>query len=300
VTAAFGGILLLFILAGPLAAQVPIDDELPSWVLYQQGEKAFREGELGIALSYYRVAVEKEITFPEAEVGLGRVFQEEGNHVLALEHYQAAYEARQQLLIPEEQYAILYRTASVHEIQGKHADYRRTLSQVVADHEIYAGDGSDRFRDSLRSVLLEDGLDRLVQLYRVENGFARRAHARLGEFYYRNGRGRDATMHLVFATLQTLTASIQEQRRIEPGYVYQSLGEFLRRARRNPLLSEFHRQTGLFETLYYLGASLYFQGHHRRGIEVWSVVSGLPEAGSWANRAGRQLAEPRQEPLLAD
>lgn len=298
--AAVGVVAVLCVFAVPVSAQVEIDDELPSWVLYQQGEKAFREGELGIALSYYRVAIEKEVTYPEAEVGLGRVFQEEGNYALALEHYRAAYEERQQLLIPDEQYAILYRIATVYEIQDKHADYRRTLSQIVADHEMYAGDASQRFRDSLWSALVEDGIDRLIQLYRLENGFARRAHAQLGAFYYLTGRDRDATMHSVFAVLQALSTSIEEQRRIQPGYVFESLGAFLARARRNPLLSDFHQRVGLFESLYYLGSTLYFQGHRRRGVEIWSVVSGIPEAGTWAVRARRQLEQPRREPLLVE
>jgi tetratricopeptide (TPR) repeat protein len=289
---------LICVLIVPLPAQVAIDDELPSWVLYQQGEKAFREGELGIALSYYRVAVEKEITFPEAEVGMGRVFQEEGNYALALEHYQAAYDARQQLLIPDEQYAILYRIASVYQIQERYLEYERTLSLVVADHEMYSDDASRRFRDSLLTALIEEGINRLTQLYRLENGFARQAHGELGAFYYLTGRGRDATMHLIFASLQALSASIQEQRKIQPGYVFESLGVFLAGARRNPLLSEFHQRAGLFESLYYLGATLYFDGHRRRGVEIWSAVSGIPEAGTWAGRARRQLAEPRREPLL--
>ncbi len=271
----------------------------PAWVTYERGQRALREGEFGEAVRAFRRAIERGGPFPEAEAAIGEVYLVEGSLNLAERQFRRAIVQRGALRVPEEEYQLWYRLAEVYRLQENPRAYELALLEIVEDDEWFVSEEYAGEREGYRRVIREEGLDRLLVLYRQRDDFARRAHALLGEHYLRTGNYGRALDHLVFANLKILSEIIETELGRDPGYEFRTVSQLLERVEGRREWQEYIAETGLYRTIYYLGSALYGDDPSlATPQQVWGIIAARRAAGEWGIRAAEQIEDPELEPLI--
>jgi tetratricopeptide (TPR) repeat protein len=260
---------------------------------------AYRDGEFGEALLHFRTALENRPIFPEATAAIGRVYRKDGNSDLAERHFRDALDRSAQLYVPEDKYAITYELAALYASRDRRKDRLDTLESVIADHPLCSEQEEGRRRtDAFLRVLRDDGIDRLLTLYRVPMDFAYQAFVGSGLLYLGDGRYNDAVRHLSVATIQALSTAVTEIRRFELDYEYSRLAEVLARIDGDEVLAAYAREVGLYRVLYYLAGALYWNQVQQSAIPIWRVLADADGAGEYRRRSRVQLESPQVETIF--
>ena len=262
-------------------------------------------------------AFDKLKNFPEAEYWIGEIFRIQGELTLALSQYQKAYSMRASLENPGFGTSILYKMAGIHGIRQEYNEMERILLSIIAELDTlwsnagvadanrinanttlsYAQASASFARTGMTRVLQENGITRLLEMYRYDNGAVEEAHRLLGFYYVVRGRA-GAQPHLMFAFLIQNTIIIEEIRRRKFDFSFTDLSALVEEINRNQLLLTYIDEVEYFKTAYYLGAALLRNGHSSVARSLWSFLASESQAGEWHNRAVMQLRDPRPEPVI--
>jgi len=321
------GFLFLILL---LVTTSSFGSEYPAWILLEKGKNSFAQKKLSDALGYFLDAIELQQEYPEAEFWLGRVYEAQGQIVLAEDQYRRAIELAIYLRVPQELTLIQYRLAKLLLNQGQ----KRTLEAESILYEIANNEGAS----SRASILLEHryislltgkGIDELVFLYRDDLGRSLEARKLLAEIAWKRGNYRSALLHSMRAALSILTTMTENYREnhsdwrfdIDPIKDAQSPDRDVRFPGRSdgtdrlimltyenegPLV-EWLKSAGLWPVLYLLSLSLYAEGFEDAAASIWELMvvrESLDEtyqpriqAGYWGELAKEQLKEPSIDSL---
>lgn len=287
-------LILLVCCTGATFAQT----EEPSWLLLERGEILFEEREFGDALRIFREILARDQINPEPHYWVGRIFEEEGELDLAEQQYHLALDYRRELYVLESEYQIRERLARLYKIRGDYARFEEALLEIInLDEEFNSPQGIAR-QTALSRLIADQGLDKVMELYRIDRSASFIAHAELGLFYYRTGRYRDAVLHLLYGGLTVLTRTIEYQRIEEPFYEFEGVAGLIRLAREDEENRAYLNEMHLDALLYYLGASLYAAGEPQVSNEIMELVRTSFADTPWSRRALSQLADPYIEPVI--
>jgi len=308
-----------------LAAVSGFGLEYPAWILLEKGKTSFAQRKLSEALDYLLDAVELQQEYPEAEFWLGRVYEAQGQIVLAEEQYRRAIELAIYLRVPQELILIRYRLARLLLNQGqKRALEAESILYGIADNEGASSRPSILLEHQYINRLTEKGIDELVFLYRDDLGYSLEARRILGEIAWKKGNYRSALLHSMRAALSILTTTAERHRAIHPDWRFdinpmrdaQSPDRDVRFPGRSdgtdrlltlayedgdPLV-EWMESAGLWPVLYLLSVSLYAEGFEDLAASIWELMvtrDGVDgtyhpriQAGHWGELARRQLEKP--------
>jgi tetratricopeptide (TPR) repeat protein len=272
----------------------------PAWVLFEKGKTEMaKQGELGVALRYFRQALDKRAPFPEAEEAIGDIHRLEGNFLMAEIQYQKAYKLRNSFQVPVEQYQVLQKLAEIYKTQEKYKQMEDALLTILKDQPYFADSSYKRFSDALYSTYREKGIDHFLKLYRVENiTFAAKAHEELSWFYYRTGRYVQAIRHGLFGINIFISESVPEIRKSEPEFEFTTLRAFIDIALSRSNLREYLTGENFFSMLYYLAAASYAAQLTARAEVIWEYLAETPAALRFQELSRRQLRSPWVESYL--
>ena len=274
------------------------EEQLPDWVRLENGKRLFDDGKFGDALLIFQKLREKTDSYPEADYWIGRVFEEEGELGLAESQYLRALDAKKDLYVYQDVLHIQNRLARIYRIGRKYHEYEDILKSSIR----FAGGDSisdaNRLFPLMVRTLKEKGIDKLFELYRLDESMVLHAHSELGLFYYRTGRYEESIRNLIVAVLTILSRTAEEVKYYDPLFESLEVEGLLNRALKFDNIREYTESTSFFPALYYLGASLYAVGEIRESRELFTIVSGQESAGEWAALAMRQLTDPFIEPVL--
>jgi tetratricopeptide (TPR) repeat protein len=269
-----------------------------AWILYEQARAAVSSREYGEALQLYKEAIAGAGTFPEAEIGLGDIYFEEGEVDLALSQYQKAYDMRKSLYIPDQQYSILYKMAQVYEMQQLYKQLEDLLVTIESDDRHFVETDALKLRTQVAKMYRERGIDRVLTLYSFDDTLYAPAHSKLGWFYYRTGRFTQAAEELLFSVIYRVGAMGKVRAGRDAEYVFSTLEEFLQATDRSPDLREYARSYDLYKDLYYLAGATFADGLPSHAMLIWKLLAASPSAGSYQELARRQMKKPFLEPLI--
>ncbi|MBU8912515.1 MAG: tetratricopeptide repeat protein [Spirochaetales bacterium] len=272
----------------------------PAWLQIRRADKLAADGDYGIAIQLYREALTLDPGSPEAIFGLARAFKSISDYPIAEEYLLEALAAAEDLMVPAVRYEINYELAGLYKVQRRFADYERVLFQTV---DLAAGEPAtprsvDVPADTLQTVLINDGLDRVLVLYRLQEDGGTRARGELAELLVGLGRYDEAAEQGLVAITQQLSTVIEAVIERDPGYEYQTVLGALTHAEIYPETRAYLADTSLYENLYFLAGALYARGNPESAVSLWRLLPALPRAGDLSNRARIQLADPQPEPLL--
>jgi len=285
----------LVIAAPPLFADSKASE---NWMLYERGNAAMSSGEFGTALSLFKEAIQNTGIFPEAEMAIGDIYMEEGEADLAIRQYDKAYNLRKSFIIPDMQYDVLYRSARVYQALEQYRAMEDNLNLIVQDDREYAESENFHLRSQVVKNFYDKGMDRVLQLYTFDRSFAAEAHSALGLFYYRTGRYEPSVSHLLYSIIYRVSQVVRYLRDRDVDYAFTTLGDLMAAMSASRDLSGFARETGLYKDLYYLAGSAYAAGSVQNSLNLWTLVAGSQDAGTYQDLSRRQLKRPFLEPLI--
>lgn len=228
--------------------------QLPSWLILEYGRKAFGEQELGVALRYAREAIEKEGGFfPEAEILIGDVFDADGNPDLALRQYQKALDSSRQLYILGDKYQILYKMAAIYGNRDDYGNYEQSLRMILDDDEMYHQAVRTDLGDKMVSMLMEEGLDKLLILYRLQSYHSLQAHSSLGMLYAEQENLEKSALHYLFSVVTVFSRCIEEYKLYDPVYIFENSNDFLALTKRYEAIQNYIAETELYLDMFNLG-----------------------------------------------
>ncbi|MCL2176044.1 MAG: hypothetical protein FWB73_08375 [Treponema sp.] len=276
-------------------------------------------------------AFDKLKSFPEAEYWIGEVYRVEGELPLALEQYRRAYDMRGSLEDPGFAVTLQYKIASVRASRQENNEMETVLLSIINNNDtlwldsnkaavsraneealsqnlrargVYVQGVSVPYEEASASfaitgmtrTLENNGINRFLELFRYNNNIAEQAHRLLGFYYV--VRGRAAQPHLMFAFLIQNTIVLEEIKKRKYDFTFTTLSALMEEINKSALLLSYINEVEYYKTAYYLGSSLFRNGHTSAAIGLWTFLSAQPQAGEWYNRAVMQLRNPQPEPIV--
>jgi tetratricopeptide (TPR) repeat protein len=270
------------------------------WLIYEQGRAAMQKGEYGEALQLFKEAILAAGILPEAEMSIGDVYMAEGEYDLAKREYEKSYNQRNAFDIPETKYEVQYRLSKLYEQQELYKLMEDRLLAIVADDRRWVETASQRLRSQVERNYFEEGMDRVLVLYRFEDSFAATAHAKLGWFYYRTGLSAKAVSHLLFALIPAASQMVAWLQERDADIQFSSLEALMAVAATKEELRSYIAESDLFKTIYYLANATFAAGYPAQAASLWNAAAGSSLSGSYRDLARKQLKAPFSEPLLME
>ncbi len=269
-----------------------------AWILYQKGIEYYNKKEYGLALKFFRDALDKKRgIFPEAEEAMGDIFRS-SNMELAIFHYNRALQYKNAFNIPDERYRVLYKIASLYKLSEKYNKMEETYRKIVKDDPYYSDSKYEKMKTSIYSNFINKGLDQVLTLYRFSQAFSLEAHRELGYFYYKTGRYREAVKNLLYTTINIFTVTVEQILKHQPDFEFVTTAATVNKATKYQYLTTYLNRNQLFKVLYYLALAAYAHGNPAIARETWKIVATQNISIEYRNRAIRQLKSPWREPLL--
>ncbi len=188
----------------------------PSWLLLERGRQAFELGEYGLASRVFREVIEKDKISPDAEFWLARIFEKQGEYILAEKQYNRALENSNDFYIPEQKFSVLYRLADIYRKTDQYGKYEKTLNEIIDSDE----DRLEIFnlQYAMMDIIKKADINKLLELYRYDKDKSNRAFSELGIFYYKTGRYNEAEVNLVLPVVVTATVGFN--------YIYEKTANY--------------------------------------------------------------------------
>ncbi len=289
---------LAVLLCGGLASGQSVNGGADDWILYERGNAMFAQREYGKALQLYSEALSTAGIFPEAEVGIGDVYFEEGEFQLAREQYEKAYSQKNAFRIADTQYEVLYKLADLYQNENMYNRMEDSLLKIAADDKQFSDPASDRLKNQIQKNYTTKGIDHTLFLYQFDVPFAQLAHSRLGLFYYRSGRYEQAILELLYSVIYNATQinAILHSRDFD--YQFTTLADMLSAIKGKKDLAQYVAGSSFFRDLYYLAGASYAAGFPAHSTQIWKLVSASTIAGNYSDLAARQLKAPWVEKVL--
>jgi len=202
-----------------LTAGIQELDNMESWLLFEKGIFSYDTRNYGEALNSFNKLIERHGVYPEAEYWIGRVFEQEGEYILAEKQYLKALEAERILLIPHEKYEIKYRLAQLYKNLENYDSYKQILNSIVLD-ELQVNQLALANENAAINTLKRDGIDRSLLLFRHKITYSVDSFNQLGVYYYKTGDYRGATSKLIYPLLSLFSQAVEYLRNLDPYFVY--------------------------------------------------------------------------------
>lgn len=238
-------------------------DSRPAWVFFELAEEAARpdnpERNYPEALRLYARALEVQPVYPEAYAGLARVYYREGDITLARRYYELALEQAASLDIPDEEFALQLELAAMLEQSGESRDVRNILRRVINRDPVFSGDDGGTQRRAMRRQLYDEGLNRVLVLYRLDFPQALEAHREYARYLLEQpgaDSSNQAVEHLLFAVVEIAGRAVEAIIDREFDFQFTTIADLLLTARRYPEVQRYLEETGFVDLLLQLAAAL--------------------------------------------
>jgi tetratricopeptide (TPR) repeat protein len=275
----------------------------PIWLALERGKEHFQAGNYGSALRVFRDILEQQPRNANAHLWVGHVFFAEGDYGAAERKYRTALDLEQNFYPYGLRFEALYSLAEIGRLRGETQLFEETLRRIIAEgseEQIEA-----RRRRAMRRAFLEQGIDKLLELYRIREKRVRHAYAALGLHAFSEQRYEAAIEQLMLSTCISLSLAIEAVREQEYDWEFireqipvrggdfftENTRRFLRNAEERSNIAEYFASVGFYRDLFVLAAALHGAGYPEKAEALWLLTAEHREAGKWAILAREQLAE---------
>ena len=234
-----------------------------AWLEFEAAEAAARNREYSVALRGYARALEDRPVYPEAFVGMARTYRQLQDFTLAERYYRRALDNVSQLQIPADRYAIYMEMARMYDGLRGSDDferlYRNTLLTVIEDDPTFSDNEPPGQREAMRAVLFEDGINRVVVLYRLDFPAAMEAHRMYGRYLLETSEHNEwleAVEHFLFVVVEIAGRAVEAVIEREFDYEFSTMVDLYGTVTAYPSILGYLRSEELVTALRDLSAAL--------------------------------------------
>ncbi|WP_181015302.1 tetratricopeptide repeat protein [Alkalispirochaeta sphaeroplastigenens] len=263
--------MVLLLMLCPLALARPGDQDKPPWVLYEIGQRHYRNRSYARALEYYGQALARQPLFPEAHAGIARVHRAAGDRDLAIRSFRQALEMSPHLSIPEEQIHLRLELVQLYSyLDAREARELREkeLLHILEDDPVFSREADQGQREAMETLLYRSGLDRVLVLYRLDYTRTVEAHRLRGLDLLETSRQDDrhlAVEHFLFAAVAVASRAVEAIIQRQYDFEFTTLRAFFPVAHRYPEVDHFLEISKFREILSLLARALEESGDPRGG-----------------------------------
>jgi len=221
--------------------------------------------------------LEKRLVYPEADFLVGQIYEAEGEQDLALSYYRKAWENRDMLDIPDEQYTLIYRMADLSANMQNFGAQETYLLLILLEDPVFGkpGEESPTLRAMLRTLETEQTTDKYYLLYRHSGIDRYKAYLDLAGFYYYDSRRRLDRALPVAALASTIavTGLADALVRSDFEYTYRGLPDLMFRTGKKPEVAAWAKKIRLWDSFLVLSSILYDHGERTQARYLWTLLA---------------------------
>lgn len=293
----------------------PVSSEKPLWISYQEGIKFFKEHKFSDAMAVFKTCTLENPTYPEAEYWIGKIFEIEGEFELAKRQYLKALEpsSLNALNIADFEFTIRSALAGVYEKTGESNLQINEILTIINKDSWYSSTKGKQDLNAIYKLWLDKGINRVFELYRIQNRRFSDYYAMAGEFYYYNGRIEEAIKMLSVSALSIFSELAEIQKKMHPDFIFTNKENFEKRyldtsipkelyelhlydiadlvklSMVDPEIGLYLEKANFFKTIYYLGLSLAEVKHYEHAFDMLIICSSYSSAGHYQNLALKKM-----------
>jgi tetratricopeptide (TPR) repeat protein len=268
-------------------------------ILLSLAWRYFDEKRLGDALIFAQKAWKENGNYlSEASYLMGLIYQAQDELKLAQRHFERALDED---VLDERRVQSMYALANVYLLQREYDLYLSVLKDI--ERKTYDDDSLatlNRQRGQARVILLREGLNRVIELYRWPHLNSLLAIEMLGLNAYHQDTDEDAAFALesfLYAVVAKAGVIIRRVQYYRPDYVFSTLEQLLTDASSYEEIRHYIVESEFFRSYYFLAAALYAYNNASQSKVLFNRIRLRSAAGVWAVRAEKQFWEPFIDPL---
>jgi hypothetical protein len=190
---------------------------------------------------------------------MARIYRLEGDIDLAERYYRLALEQEGAFVIPDEAHLLRIELAHMYRQNGRDTEYRNMILRVIREDPIFSEGAQNGRRAAMRERLYEDGLNRVLVLYRLDFPQALEAHRSYASYLSRQSdteSQNEAVEHLMFAVVEIAGRAINAIIERESDYQFTTVSDMLLTAQRYANIREYLNDMDFLTLLLQLSAQL--------------------------------------------
>jgi tetratricopeptide (TPR) repeat protein len=290
---------------GYSSRQLANEETLDPQVMMSLAWAAYEQGDLGRALQYAQRTSRALTQHADSQYLIGLVYLKDGLHTLA---ERALKNAMLYAYTDEERadYAMALATLyyRINEFQAMQIHLEDVvLGFPLSDEAVALRTTTKEQISRARQILLNEGLERVAQLYRWQGLHHDSAvevlalHAYSQDTYVGYGK---AVEYFTYSAVVKIGVLIEHLIAYDPGYRFESLQELLNRAGEYRQAQIYMEKTELYRTLFLLAASLYAYEKSDVSKIIWNGLRLQQSNSIWVRRSALRFREPLIENFSAE
>ncbi|MCL2520648.1 MAG: hypothetical protein FWE37_06575 [Spirochaetaceae bacterium] len=231
--------------------------------------------------------------FSEASYLMGLIYRAQNELTLAERHLERAIDEDSTYLLRTK---YLYALAELYLMREEYGLYLAVLTDIERrDFDDYNFTTLRRQREQAGQILMREGLNRVIELYRWEVNPSLLAVEMQALAFYRMGSPAEAMQaieNFLYAMVVKSSMLISHLQFYRPSYRFTGLEELLDMALSYHEMHQYLIESDFFRSYYFLALSLAAVGEVGQSRVLLNRIRLRPEAGQWQIRAESQFRQP--------
>lgn len=288
------------------------------WLKLQRGISLFQQKQYGEAMVLFSECQTIAPANADIEFWIGRIYEVEGDYELAKLQYQKAlsFYRLEEPVTADQIYQTSLHLSDVYIQLKDEYNFLDTLDTLLNRTSSKSLQDREKLYLSLYNTLKREGLNKVLELYRIQNSFEVEVFNRKADYYQKQSKDpQKATLNLMLSVVSSLTTILEELESMDISFiftedqnasqlsiekitdvqevnkiyseVYSDLALLLAEKSRIKSIQEYIQKNQVMENLYAFAKQLKQEGDTKNAIDVLWICIKYPynsRVSKWANR----------------
>ncbi len=237
--------------------------------------------------------LKKSDAYPECDYLIGKVYELEGELTQSRRFYQAAWEAREFLYIPDMRFEIIYSLAQISGLLKQYDDQEKYLLLILTEDPVYGTTNveSPTLRAMIHTIKNEQTVEKFFSLYRHHNDIALRAYIELTDIYLRAEEYDRAFRTALLGADIAVTYLSNTLKKADFMYTYSNFSDLLHRIGTNNEILQWTETKQIWNVFLQFADLLYRQGFVVQANDLYHKLSESCPSFTYAKEATYRLSQ---------
>ena len=218
--------------------------------------------------------LQKRLVYPEADFLSGKIYEAEGENLLALSYYEKTWLNKDFLDIPDDRFTLAYRMADLSYNMNNRGAQEKYLLLALVDDTLFGkpGEESATLKAMIHTLHIDSTTEKFFSLYRHTNYKGLKAYQDLSLFYFDSNNIDRALAVAALASCISVTRLAEVLKQYDFEFVYSNFTDLVIRTGKNVLISEWAREAKIWDSFFLLASILEKSGERQQARSLWTVL----------------------------